>query len=172
VTDYLLDSSALVKRYFTEAGSGWVASATGASAGHSVLLAEITLAEVAAAIAAKQRATPAMSITERDRVLARFLQDCEESFLLVPISRPVIDAAVDLTQRYRLRGYDAVQLATAVVASQALVAAAHAPLVVSVHPPFRRRSGGRKRSGKRSSPRFEGLAASLPGRPRLDTTAA
>jgi len=34
------------------------------------------------------------------------------------VDHPVIDRAVELTQRHRLCGYDAVQLATALVASE------------------------------------------------------
>lgn len=84
------------------------------------MLAEITLAEVAAALAAKHRTPGGISREQRDRALSLFLQDCDERFLLVPVDRPVVDSAVDLTQRHRLRGYDAVQLATALVAAETL----------------------------------------------------
>jgi hypothetical protein len=44
----------------------------------------------------------------------------------------VIDHAVELTQRHRLRGYDAVQLATALVASETLQAQTlHSPVFVA-----------------------------------------
>ena len=118
MTDYYLDSSALVKRYSDESGSLWIRQITDPQAQHTILLAEITLAEVAAALAAKQRSPGGITQEQRDRILSRFLQDCEEYFLLLPIDRPVIDRAVELTQRHRLRGYDAVQLATALVASE------------------------------------------------------
>jgi len=52
VTDYSLDASALVKRYADEPGSTWIRQITDAQAQHTILLAEITLAEVAAALAA------------------------------------------------------------------------------------------------------------------------
>lgn len=55
-----------------------------------------------------------------ERVLSRFLQDCDEFFLLLPVDRPVIDLAVDLAQNHRLRGYDSVQLATALVTAEIL----------------------------------------------------
>jgi hypothetical protein len=57
MTDYYLDTSALVKRYTDEPGSGWIRQITDLPADNSVLLAEITLAEVAAALAAKHRAS-------------------------------------------------------------------------------------------------------------------
>jgi predicted nucleic acid-binding protein len=120
VTDYFLDASALVKRYADEPGSAWVRQLTESLAPNTILLAEVTLAEVAAALAAKQRAPAGITQEQRDRALSRFLQDCDESFLLVPVDRPVIDRAVELTQNHRLRGYDAIQLATALVTSEIL----------------------------------------------------
>ena len=120
MTDYYIDASALVKRYADEPGSTWVRQITEPSAPHTIFLAEITLAEVAAALAAKQRAPGGITLEQRARILSRFLQDCAEHFCLLPVDRLVIDSAVELTQRHRLRGYDAVQLATAVVARETL----------------------------------------------------
>ncbi|MBN1661728.1 MAG: type II toxin-antitoxin system VapC family toxin [Anaerolineae bacterium] len=117
MTDYYLDASALVKRYADEAGSDWVRWITEPEAGNTILLAEVTLVEVAAALAAKQRASGGIALEERDRALSRFLQDCDEGFLILPVDRLVIDRAVELTQSHRLRGYDAIQLASALVAA-------------------------------------------------------
>ena len=117
MTDYFLDASAVVKRYADEAGSAWVRQITDPQAQNTILLSEITLAEVTAALAAKQRAPKGITLEHRNRVLSRFFQDCDEHFTLVSIDRSVIDRAVDLAQRYRLRAYDAVQLATALEAS-------------------------------------------------------
>jgi hypothetical protein len=122
VTDYYLDASAVVKRYADETGSVWIRQLTAPQAQHTILLAELTLAEVAAALAAKQRAPGGITQEQRERALSRFLQDCEEHFVLLTIDRAVIDWAVDLTQRHRLRGYDAMQLATALIASETLTA--------------------------------------------------
>lgn len=129
MTDYYLDASALVKRYAPEPGSDWVLEITDPTAGHTIILSEITLAEVAAALAAKQRAPRGLTLEERDRALSRFLQDCAEIFLLLQVDRSGIDRAVELTQSHRLRGYDAVQLATALIANDDLVKQEHPPLV-------------------------------------------
>lgn len=91
MTDYYLDSSALVKRYADELGSIWIRQITDPQAQHTILLAEITLAEVAAALVAKQRSPDGITQEQRDRILSRFLQDCEEHFLLLPVDRSVID---------------------------------------------------------------------------------
>jgi predicted nucleic acid-binding protein len=120
VTDYYIDASALVKRYAREPGSTWVLQITEPSAQHTILLAEITLAEVAAALAAKQRGPGGPMPLQGERILSRFLPDCVDHFLLLPVDRLVIDHAIELTQRYRLRGYDAVQLATAIVTRETI----------------------------------------------------
>jgi uncharacterized protein len=131
VSDYYLDASALVKRYVNEIGSAWVRQLTEPRPGDTVLLAEITLAEVAAALAVKHRMSGGITLEQRNRALSLFLQDCDLRFQLLPIDRPVLDRAVELTQKHRLRGYDAVQLASkhrlrgydAVQLASALVAA-------------------------------------------------
>lgn len=125
---YFLDASALVKRYTIELGSTWLLSISDPGA-HTLLLAEVTVVEVAAAFASKQRCRHGISIEERERALGRFLQECEDHFLLIPVDRDVIELAVDLTQRHRLRGYDAVQLATALVANGDLIEQGHSALV-------------------------------------------
>jgi predicted nucleic acid-binding protein len=120
MTDYYLDASALVKRYADEPGSSWIEQITDPHAQNTVLLAEITLAEVTAALAAKHRAPGGITREQMERILSRFLQDCDELFLLLPVDRVVIDLAVELAQNHRLRGYDAVQLATALVTGEVL----------------------------------------------------
>jgi predicted nucleic acid-binding protein len=72
VTDYYLDASALVKRYTHEPGSSWVGQITDPHAQNTVLLAEITLAEVAAALAAKHRAPDGITRQQMERILSRF----------------------------------------------------------------------------------------------------
>ncbi len=122
MSNYYFDASALVKRYVDEEGSIWVRQVTNAQAQNSIMVAEITLAEVAAAFAAQGRAPKGTTEQQRDRAVSRFLQDCHEHFLLLPIDRLIIDRAVELTQKYRLRGYDAVQLAAALVTNGTLIA--------------------------------------------------
>ena len=128
MSDYYLDSSAITKRYANEAGSNWVGNITDSAANHSILLSEITLAEVAAALSAKQRAPDGISIEGRDRALSLFLQECRDHYLLLAVDRETIDLAVDLCLRHSLRGYDAVQLATALITKKVLDTAGNSPL--------------------------------------------
>lgn len=53
-----------------------------------------------------------ISTLRRQRILNRFLADCQQHYFILKTERAVIDRAVTLTQSYRLRGYDAVQLST------------------------------------------------------------
>ena len=128
MSTFFLDTSVLVKRYAPEFGSAWVATISDAASGHTILLAEITLVEVAAALAAKARIPGGLTTAERDAALSTFLQDCRHRYLLVGSDRPTLDLAVDLTQRHALRGYDAVQLATAHLANSDCVTRGVPPL--------------------------------------------
>ncbi len=121
MSTFFFDTSAIVKRYFPETGTTWVQSLTDPFGGHIVILAEITLVEVAAASAAKYRASGGITRQERDGAVNLFLHHCATQYELIPASRSVIDRAVYLTQTYRLRGYDAVQLASALVGNDHIV---------------------------------------------------
>ncbi len=129
MSHFYLDASAVVKRYSPETGSAWVKGLTDPTAGHAIVLGEITLAEVAAAIAAKHRAPGGITLEERDNAITLFLSHCMTDYELIAVNRSIIERAVDLTLHHKLRGYDAVQLAMALVAKEALTAADLAPLI-------------------------------------------
>ena len=123
MSNYYLDSSALLKRYVREIGSVWVNQISSIAYQHSIFTSELTIAETAAVLAAKSRAPGGISKTRYKRLLSRFLEDCEQVYTLIPVQRLIIDRAVLLSQVYRLRGYDSVQLATAITARNVLMAA-------------------------------------------------
>ena len=126
VTSYL-DSSALVKRYLVETGTPWVQAWCDDPA-ETIAVAEIGLVEIAAAFAGKLRGayiTPAQYQGARIDLTT----DAQDEYVLVTISRAVVDEAIELTARHRLRGYDAVHLACALTLNRALVARQLAPLV-------------------------------------------
>jgi predicted nucleic acid-binding protein len=148
---FYLDSSALVKRYLTEIGSAWIATLADLASGNSIVVAEITRVEVSAAIAARQRAAGGISRDERDALVSLLLRHFDAEYVISPLSNLIIDQAVRLTQAHRLRGYDAVQLATAldthatalaaglaaltfVAADDDLLAAAHAEGLAAENP--------------------------------------
>ena len=120
---FFLDSSALVKRYLAEVGSTWVAGLCYPNSGNSIVLAAITRVEVAAALASRQRANTGMLVEERERLFRLLVEHATNEYTLIPLTVPLIDTAMQLTQRHRLRGYDAVQLAAALDASRAATTA-------------------------------------------------
>jgi len=128
MSNFFLDSSAVVKRYQHETGSDWITALLDPVAGHTIILGEITLAEVSAALAAKHRAPKGITRQECDQAVALFLGHCDTDYELTAVNRLVIDRAVILTQNHRLRGYDAVQLATALTANAVLTSAGLSPL--------------------------------------------
>jgi predicted nucleic acid-binding protein len=117
---FFLDSSALAKRYLVETGSTWITTLVDPGAGNVIFVAEITRVEVAAALAARQRAPKGISRKERDDAVDLLLKHCDAEYKITVLSVEVVSRAVSLTQRHRLRGYDAVQLATALQANTAL----------------------------------------------------
>lgn len=112
MSQFFVDSSALVKRYVTEVGTLWMQQLSNPVAGHTIILATITRVEVAAALASRHRTYAGLTLAERDGAVALLEQHCATEYVLIPIDTPVLDRALALTQRHRLRGYDAVQLAT------------------------------------------------------------
>ncbi len=129
MTYYYLDTSAVVKRYMPETGSYWIVHLVDPFADTTIFLAEITLAETAAAFAARRRASDGITRQERDTALNLFLQHCRGEYDLIPVTRAILHRAVLLTQGYRLRGYDAVQLATALATNDVLVGAGRSKMV-------------------------------------------
>ncbi len=119
---YFLDSSALTKRYLVEAGTAWVDALTDPSARNTIVAAEVTLVEVAAALAARHRAGDII-LGERDEAVNLLNEHFDTEYQIVPITREILDRAVTLTQNHRLRGYDAIQLATALAANDSLATA-------------------------------------------------
>lgn len=109
---YYLDTSALVKRYVSEAGTAWVTALCAPAAGHTLNSARITCVEL---IAALFRRVQVASLTPADAQVAaaRFRGDLRSQYELVEITESVIDTAMRLAETHALRGYDAVQLAAA-----------------------------------------------------------
>ena len=56
--------------------------------------------------------------------------DAQNEYVLVTINRAVVDEAIQLTARHRLRGYDAVHLACTLILNRALVSRLLPPLVL------------------------------------------
>jgi uncharacterized protein len=106
---YFLDTSVLVKRYVSEAGSEEVRKLFRRRV--EVAAARITEAEAYATIARATR-MGALTPEERDRAFDLLARDLSVA-RIVEIRHGVIQAVRELVVRWALRGYDAVQLACA-----------------------------------------------------------
>lgn len=118
---YFFDSSALVKRYATEVGAKWVRPLTDPASGNEIYIARIAGAEIIAAISGKTR-NKGLSASDATRAIGDFRYDFDRQYNLLEVTESVIDRAMDLAEQYPLRGYDAVQLASAIELNTQFVA--------------------------------------------------
>lgn len=111
-----LDTSALVKRYVAEPGSSQVeALIAQAEAVGTVVVSRV---EVAAALA---KATRIGAVTHEAAAKAlRLFNDHWETLLRLQLGEPLAARAAGLAWEHGLRGYDAVQLAAALVWRESL----------------------------------------------------
>lgn len=110
---YFLDSSALVKRFIGETGSGWVISLFRGSAGHTFFLARVTPVEAIAGLAKRKR-TGDLTEVACNKASRRLLRGLYDRFGFAEIGAALIEEAIVLAQHHGLRGFDAIQLAAAI----------------------------------------------------------
>lgn len=126
------DTSAVVKRYVAEMGSEWVKTQCELAAGNTIILSYATLVEAVAAFCRKARQqdfSQRISEADRDRHIKLFRQDVEEQYYVVRVTKPIYLRAGNLCRSYKLRSYDAVQLATALIMNERLITDGKAALV-------------------------------------------
>lgn len=110
---YFFDSSGIVKRYVEETGTDRIVELTRPEAGHRIYLGRIAGAEVVSALT---RLKQAGHLSEEDgkNAIEQFRQDFSKQYQIIEITSELIERAMSLAEKHALRGYDAVQLATAV----------------------------------------------------------
>jgi len=111
--DLFFDSSGLVKRYIAEIGSTWVTNTVDLASGNTIFIAEITGVEVTAAIARRTRTGHSASAI--NAVFNNLENDLKDEYFGLEVTSAVLLEARSLARKYFLRGYDAIQLAVAVV---------------------------------------------------------
>ena len=113
---YFFDSSALVKRYIIETGSRWIIKLLKPSANNTIFIAQITGVEVTSAIARKRKG---LSVTpdKAQKSILRFQRDFQYRFYQQSLAPKIVNLAMNLADKYELRGYDAIQLASAIEAN-------------------------------------------------------
>jgi len=107
---YFTDSSTLVKRYVRETGSAWVVGLFAPFPHDDVHIVSITAVEIVAALMRRSR-SGAVTTAAATAACSLFLSDLPLDYQVVEVSEALINQAILLAQRHKLRGYDAVQLA-------------------------------------------------------------
>jgi predicted nucleic acid-binding protein len=128
VTTYYVDTSALVKRYVDETGSGWLRTALGAEPSPSIIIVHLAVVEMTSALTRRLR-EGVLTTAEHAQLQNAFRSDCLDEYEIAIAVGNIIDQANRMLEAYPLRAYDTVHLATAVVANQRLVDNDLAPLI-------------------------------------------
>jgi len=111
---YFFDSSAIVKRYITETGSTWVKTVVKNQPKKNLYFSFVTGAEATAAFAKRHR-NGDISTVDYNTVRKVFQHHFQRRYTLLRVTKDVIQRAMDLTHAHSLRGFDAIQLATALI---------------------------------------------------------
>ncbi len=106
---YYLDTSALVKRYYTEKGSAWIHGLFQPE--NLFVISKVAYAELLAALARKRRER---DIGEADftRAVESFQEEWQE-FLVIEVADAIFADLLPLVRRHPLRGFDAIHLCSA-----------------------------------------------------------
>lgn len=95
---FFFDSSGIVKGYANEMGTNWVRSITNPDANNIIIISNITVVEVLAALAKKLRLEE-IGQSEYETVIADFERDCLIHYIRVEVNDEVINSAKSLVTR-------------------------------------------------------------------------
>jgi len=109
---YFFDTSAIVKRYIQEVGTAWVRNIANPASGNLIYLVNISIVEVASAVARRQR-TGSIAAPDALAILTQYRKDLITDFRHIEITPVLISKAAFFAESFALRAYDAVQLAAA-----------------------------------------------------------
>jgi predicted nucleic acid-binding protein len=128
MSDYFCDSSGIVKRYVLEVGSHWMQQICDPTAGNEIWVSVITGVEVMAAIWRKVR-EGTLPHPLAARIADEFREHFRHQYRVVELLDAIVEEAMELVERHSLRGYDAVQLASAKWLNRQLLGVGLPPLI-------------------------------------------
>lgn len=105
------DTSALVKRYATEQGTGTVDTLL-KDTEQSIVLTSLSIVEITSAFRRKYNRGE-LTEGQRDGLLATFFEEATETYTIVPVDDTVFEIAFDLVLEDDLRTLDSLQLGAA-----------------------------------------------------------
>ncbi|HEY9623420.1 MAG TPA: type II toxin-antitoxin system VapC family toxin [Crinalium sp.] len=126
---YFLDSSALVKRYISETGSAWVLGLFAPALDNEFFVAAITGVEIVAAITRRAR-NGSVATADAALVCNQLRSDLQTDYQVVEITEEIIDSGMTLAETQGLRGYDAVQLASACAVNKLCIDSGLSPIIL------------------------------------------
>ncbi|HXP88033.1 MAG TPA: type II toxin-antitoxin system VapC family toxin [Bryobacteraceae bacterium] len=107
---YFLDTSALVKLYIREVGTGKMVRLATRSDEPRLIILSLSRVELHAAILRRFRSGE-LSTENLQTALASFNQHLSSVFVVQPVTEPLLERAVAVIDAQQLRAYDAIQLA-------------------------------------------------------------
>ncbi len=124
---YYADTSVLAKRHLVEKGRMWVRSLTKPATNNTICTAQISFVELYSAL---NRQLRKKSISRLRYLRLSFVanQIWNSQYLIIATTGQVLESARQLVERYPLKAYDAVQLASAIEARQ-LVRPGSSPMI-------------------------------------------
>ncbi len=126
---YYLDASAAVKGYVAERGSRRMLQLLEEGPDHDLYLSRIGTVEVAAALF--RRATAGGTQPgEVSSAMSRLREDIQDLYRIIEFSVATAEQAIKVAERYRLRAYDCLQLATALLLQEQRASFELMPLVL------------------------------------------
>ena len=125
---YFVDSSALVKRYVSEAGSTCMLELFDPALDNEIFVAAITGVEIIAAII-RRSLGGSISATDATLVCNQFRSDFQADYQIIEIIEEIINSAMSLAEARGLRGYDAVQLAAGCAVNALCITSGMPPVI-------------------------------------------
>lgn len=121
MTAHFYDTSGLAKRYMLETGTTWVRQQM-KQQDTEIFVAQITPVELYSAVGRQYH--DGQITKQRMQAFRRLLvYHVQNQYLIVALSQNILDVALNLHEMYRLRAYDSIQLASALVLRDRLNAA-------------------------------------------------
>ena len=128
MTAYYFDTSALIKRYVSEPGSGWVRQLLRPAYDHLFVTCRLTMPEMYSAFARRLR-EGSVSQASYTTTIQAFESDSMAVYHLLELTPDGVQRSRRLLEHHPLRANDAVQLASALLANRSLVEAGLSPLL-------------------------------------------
>ena len=110
---HFADTSALAKRYLSEAGSAWVLSWILPGSGKLTVISELAIVEMFSLLARRAREGD-ISDSQRDTLQAQFILHTQDEYVITALDEHVVTESRHLLNAYSLRALDSIQLASAI----------------------------------------------------------